>query len=269
MSAGEALHWHWEVEIAAPLAAASLAYLGGLLRLWRAAGAGRGISVGHAVAFTSGMLSLVVALCSPLADLSEQLFSAHMVVHEVLMAVAAPLLVAAHPWGAFAWALPAGALRLSRPVRILSAPLPATLLQAVVIWFWHIPPAFRSATENETLHVIQHVTFIGSALLFWQAMSRLGKHGAGAGVGYLFFTALHTGFLGALLMLPPRLWFPASGGFGLSPLEDQQLAGAIMWMPGGLIYAALALLQAWCWINSQNSSVSWLASNWRKKTKQL
>ena len=71
---------------------------------------------------------------------------------------------------------------------------------------------------------------------------------------HLFFTALHTGLLGALLALAPRLWYPANadGGmlWGLTPLEDQQLAGLVMWVPAGLVYAGAALLLAGLWIRS-------------------
>lgn len=246
MSGG--LHWHVEAATAIPMAAAALVYGAGVGRLWGAAGAGRGIGFGEAACFAGGMLLLAISLWSPLAALAERMFSAHMVVHEVMMAAAAPLLVWARPWGALAWALPAGVSRGLRPLAVLGGAFMATMLQAVVIWLWHVPALFAAATQSEALHILQHVSFIASALLFWQAMDRLSGRRAGAGVGWLFFTALHTGFLGALLLLAPRLWFPAEGGFGLSPLEDQQLAGAIMWVPGGLVYAGAALWMAGRWI---------------------
>jgi cytochrome c oxidase assembly factor CtaG len=254
MSAGTALHWHWEVQTVFPMAAFGITYISGVARLWSKAGPGRGISFVQALAFAGGMFLLVLSLCSPLAALAERLFSAHMVVHELLMAAAAPLFIAARPFAALAWALPAPPLRLFRPWRLLASPLVATLQHAAVIWVWHIPWAFRAAMASEALHVLQHVTFLLSALLFWQTMDQLAQKRAGSAVGYLFATSLHTEFLGALLMLSPRLWFPAPGGFGLSPLEDQQLAGAIMWMPGGMIYAALALVQAGRWVSGPHAS---------------
>lgn len=246
MSGG--LHWHVEAATAIPMAACAAVYAAGVARLWRAAGAGRGISHASVGCFTGGMLLLAISLWSPLAALAEHMFSAHMVVHEIMMAAAAPLLVWARPWGAFAWALPAGVSRTLRPIAVLGGACAATLLQAVVIWLWHVPALFAATAESEALHILQHLSFIAAAVLFWQAMDRLSGRRAGAGVGWLFFTSLHTGFLGALLLLAPRLWFPAEGGFGLSPLEDQQLAGAIMWVPGGLVYAAAALWMAGRWI---------------------
>ena len=246
MSAG--LHWHWDASTLMAMLGVATVYAAGVLRLWRKAGRGRGLSHGAVMAFAAGMASLAVALLSPLAAMAEQLFAAHMVVHEIIMAVAAPLFILARPWGAMAWALPAALARLLKPMAGLTGGLSATLIQTAVIWFWHVPGVFRAATQSEALHVLQHLSFFASAVLFWQAMGRLSGRRAGAAVGWLFATSMHTGFLGALLLMAPRPWFPAQGGFGLSPLEDQQLGGAIMWVPGGLIYAVAALWMAAQWI---------------------
>jgi cytochrome c oxidase assembly factor CtaG len=99
----------------------------------------------------------------------------------------------------------------------------------------------------------QHLSFFATALLFWWTLQEncRGVAGHGAAVGYLFATALHTSFLGILLVFSPVLWYAPSfgaAGWGLTPLEDQQLAGLIMWVPGGLIYAGAALLAARAWI---------------------
>lgn len=147
MSAGTGLHWHLEAETLVPLAGFTLVYAAGVARLWKSAGRGRGLGIRQIGFFACGMVLLVAALCSPLAALSEQLFSAHMVVHEVLTAAAAPLLVLARPGGALAWALPSARGLMTRPLRVLAAPLTATLLQAAVIWLWHVPEAFRAASE--------------------------------------------------------------------------------------------------------------------------
>jgi len=245
---GAALHWQWEASTSLPLAAGALGYAAGVFRLWRAKGAGHGISLGQSAGFAAGLILLVVALCSPLAAMADRLFAAHMVVHEIIMATAAPLIVWGRPWAAFAWLMPLGAVRGLATLRRLTGGTAATLLQAIVIWSWHVPALFRAAEESAALHALQHASFLVSALLFWHAIDRLRGRKAGAAVVCLFATSLHTGFLGALLMVSPRLWFPASGGFGLSPLEDQQLAGAIMWMPGGMVYAAAALALASRWI---------------------
>jgi putative membrane protein len=247
MSGG--LHWHWEPEMALPMADFAAVYMFGVGRLWWSAGPGRGIGYGAVAAFAGGMLALAIALFSPLAAMAEELFSAHMVVHEIIMAVAAPLIIWSRPWGAVAWAFPVWLSRRLRPLARIGGALAATLIQAAVIWAWHVPAFFRAAVEDENMHIFQHLTFFASALLFWHAMDRLSGRRAGAAVGWLFATFMHTGFLGALLLMAPRLWFPAQGGFVLSPLEDQQLGGAIMWVPGGLIYAGVALWVAGRWID--------------------
>lgn len=245
---GEALHWHWEASASLPLAVMALAYVIGVFGIWRATGIGRGISIPQAAGFAGGMMLLVIALCSPLASMADHLFAAHMVVHEIIMAAAAPLIVCGRPWAAFAVLLPVPAGRGLAPLRRIAGGTAATLIQALVIWLWHVPSMFSAAQDSPALHALQHLSFLVSALLFWHAIDRLRGRRAGAAVACLFATSLHTGFLGALLMVSPRLWFPASGGFGLSPLEDQQLAGAIMWMPGGMVYAAAALGLASRWI---------------------
>ncbi len=103
------------------------------------------------------------------------------------------------------------------------------------------------------MHTLQHASFLGTGLLFWWALfhGREGRMGYGAAVFYLFATAMHSGALGALLTFAPSPWYPAYDGataaWGLTPLEDQQLAGLIMWIPAGLSYlvAGLALVAAW------------------------
>jgi cytochrome c oxidase assembly factor CtaG len=129
----------------------------------------------------------------------------------------------------------------------------AWTLHAVAIWLWHAPKLYQATLSSETMHTVQHVSFLGTALLFWWALlhgvpSRLARP---ATVIYLFTTAVHTSLLGALLTFAPRLWYPlydaTTAPWGLTPLEDQQLAGVIMWVPAGLSYliAALALAATW------------------------
>jgi len=96
--------------------------------------------------------------------------------------------------------------------------------------------------------VLQHLCFMVSALLFWWAVlfNRHAGFGALGAAAALFTTALHTSLLGALLSFSSTLWYPVYGAlprrFGVSPLEDQQLGGLIMWVPGGLVFLAAALV---------------------------
>jgi putative membrane protein len=249
-----------------PLAASMALYATGARRLWRRARQGRHVRLCDGLLFAGGWAVLALALLSPLHALSEQLFTAHMVEHELLMAAAAPLLAASRPLAALLWGLPASWRKvLARaghhpPVAAawawLARPLPATLLHGAAIWLWHVPVLFEAALAHGVLHGLQHASFLGSGVLFWWVLlPRPGQvEVRGAAVMHLFFTALHTGLLGVLLTLAPRLWYPANASaaelWGLTPIEDQQLAGLVMWVPAGLVYAGAALLLVALWIRS-------------------
>jgi len=237
-------------------------YAAGVARLWRNAGYGRGVRLFEALAFATGWLALVIALSPPLDKWSEQWLAAHMVQHELLMVVAAPLVALGAPLVAILWAVPSGfrhalvdtVQRTPIPVvwRVATAPSTACILYGVALWIWHMPALYDAALEHEIVHVVQHLCFFGTAALFWWGIvhGRQGRMGYGAAVIYLFVTAVHGGVLGALLTVSPRVWYapylvhhPA----GLTPLEDQQLAGLLMWVPAGFAFAggALFLFAAW------------------------
>lgn len=259
--AGSPWPWNTEPWLLALMAASVLFYTRGVWRLWAHAGWGRGIAPRTVAAFGCGWLALLAALVSPLDALGSRLFSAHMVQHELLMVVAAPLLVVGRPLAAWTWAFgTTGRQRIGRwvattslaaPWSALTDPVVAWALHAVALWAWHVPAFFDAALRHEGLHVLQHASFLVSALFFW--WSALGRdprsaHGAGQAVGALFTTMLHTAALGALLSLSPMPWYlgygPAATALGIDALEDQQLGGLVMWVPAGLAYviAALALL---------------------------
>jgi cytochrome c oxidase assembly factor CtaG len=250
--------WTFDPWITAPLIAIALLYAVGS-RPRRSRGRRRRIQDWRPVAFWSGWISLGAALVSPLHWLGEHLFTFHMIEHEILMAVSAPLMVAARPLGIMLMALPrasrrqTAALLRSWPVRAswraLASGGTATLIHGIAIWAWHAPPLFDAAVENVTLHRLQHVSFFAAAVLFWWAV--LWRSPTGAAAWHVFITMLHTSVLGALMALAPRVLYgaqtAAAADWGLTPLEDQQLAGVIMWVPAGTIYAgaALALLALW------------------------
>jgi cytochrome c oxidase assembly factor CtaG len=131
---------------------------------------------------------------------------------------------------------------------MLSAPLTAWALHAAVLWAWHAPPLFEKALHDEAWHAFQHASFFVSALLFWWAVLRPGRGHGVAGMVLVFTTMMHTAFLGALLSLSARLWYPSyqasASALGFDPLEDQQLGGLLMWVPAGLAYLASGLALA-------------------------
>lgn len=253
-----------ELAVVVPLALSLGLYGLGLVRLWRRAGWGHGIRWPNLACFAAGWLALAIALLSPLHDLGERLFAAHMIQHEILIAVAAPLVVLGRPAGALSWAVPRrwrrrlGSLVLrARPLArawgLLTRPAAATAVHGVTIWAWHWPALFEAALARPWMHWLEHASMLATGLVFWWALAGRPARalGYGASVACLFVTLLHTSVLGTLLTLSPGLWYapaPGAAEWGLTALEDQQLAGLIMWIPGGLLYTAAALALAGLWI---------------------
>jgi len=257
------LPWSFEPWVLLCLGLSAAGYAIGLRRLWGEAGVGRGVSRAQAWAFAAGWLSLLIALVSPLDPLGVRLFSAHMLQHELLMVVAAPLMCLSRPLVLWTWAMPMAWRRRAggwtkRPAwsafwRGLTAPLCTWSLHAVALWGWHVPALFEAALHDEGIHTLQHVSFLGTALLFWwSALKPASRSAQGGAMLYLFTTMIHTGALGALLTLSPVLWYPSyqptAGALGLDPLEDQQLGGLVMWVPAGLAYVAAGLALAARWM---------------------
>ena len=239
-------------------------YVLGARRIARRRTHGPGGRRGRTLAFFAGWTVLALALLSPIHALGSVLLSAHMVQHEVLMAVATPLLVLGRPLVPALWATSPGSRhwlgRVARHPAIRAAwraatrPFAAALIHGAAIWIWHARPLYEAGLRSDAMHSIQHIAFIATALLFWWSIFHARRARSGEVVLALFLTALHTGALGALLTFAGSLWYPAyaatTGPWGLSPLEDQQLAGLIMWIPGGTVYLIVALAVAARWVST-------------------
>jgi putative membrane protein len=186
-----------------------------------------------------------------------------MVQHELLMIVAAPLMALSAPLVSLLWAMPPGVRhRVVDVVRrtsvaaiwaVITSPPAVFFLHALALWLWHVPVLYDYALDHEGIHVVQHLCFFGTAALFWWGIAhgRHGRLGYGAAVVFVFATSVHGGLLGALLTLSPRVWYapyllrhPAS----FTPLEDQQLAGLLMWVPASLTFAAGGLIFFAAWL---------------------
>jgi cytochrome c oxidase assembly factor CtaG len=242
--------WSWEPFVVLSLVIAGALYAIGIARNRRVA------KPWQMACFAAGWIVLVIALVSPVDVLGEILFSAHMAQHELLMIVAAPLVVLGRPLVVFLWALPA---RWRPPAGQLfrnawwNGAVTVTVLHAAALWMWHMPALYEATLRSDFIHALQHISFFFTAALFWWALihGRYGRLGYGAAVVYVFITAGHSGALGALITLAPDLWYPIYGArtaaWGLSALEDQQLAGLIMWIPAGVLFTVLgiALFAAW------------------------
>ena len=210
------------------LAGTMALYLAGLRRTWARAGVGRGITRGNVACFVLGWLAAGAALLSPLHHAAERLLWAHMVQHELLMVVAAPLLVLGRPMEAFCRVVP------WRIPGFLSDPLFAWALHAAAVWAWHSPLLFAAAVADPWLHLAQHASFFLPAAVFWWTVLAPGARPLPALLS-LLGTMMHTGALGALMAFSRGPWY---AGYGL---EDQQLAGLVMWVPAGLAYPLAAL----------------------------
>jgi putative membrane protein len=258
--AGATPTWTFDPWIIVPLGTFGLMYALGMLALSERRAPRSSSHMWQDIACCAGWLALVAALVSPLHWLGERLLTFHMIEHEIMMAVAAPLLAIARPVGPMLWSLPRRARLLigsamRRPVitllwNWLSGGRNATLLHGIAIWAWHAPALFDAAVENIIVHRLQHLSFFLTAVLFWWSVFRRSETGAAA--WHVFVTMLHTSVLGALMALAPHLLYreqaAAAAAWGLTPLEDQQLAGIIMWVPAGTIYAGAALALIGLWI---------------------
>ena len=248
--------WEFDPGVVIPLAVSALLYARGARRK-------RGVTAGQMAFFWTGWMMLALALVSPLHPLGEVLFSAHMVQHEILMLVAAPLLVISRPLVPMLWGLPFGwrraiGRRTKSPAvqsvwRRLTDPLSTWWIHAAAIWIWHLPPLFQATLTSDWIHTAQHLSFLLSALLFWWSLFYAhGRMGYGASVLYVFTTSIHTSILGALLVLTPKIWYPAyaagTAAWGLTPLDDQQIGGLIMWVPAGVVYLGVGLYLFALWL---------------------
>jgi putative membrane protein len=254
-----------------PLAATAVLYAAGVRRLSRRSASHAGVGRAHIAAFACGWFALAAALLPPLDPLGGELFSVHMIQHEILMLVAAPLLVLGRPLPVFLWAFPPRAReRLARATRargiaatwrFFMRPLTAWTLHAAALWIWHAPSLFDAALTDRALHDAQHLSFVLTALLFWSALlNARARESQGAAILYLFTTTIHTGVLGALITFASRPWYPSyletAPHWGYTALEDQQLGGLIMWVPGSMVYIGFGLYLMARWILATERGVA-------------
>ena len=250
----------WDLAVLGLLLVVGTLYLLGVIKLARRAAIGRWF---EPVAFAAGWAALVLSILPPIDSLSIQYFSVHMIQHELMMLIGAPLVIAGRPLQRCLAGMP-DALRMpvahvlqARPMsgawRVLTMPLVAWALHGLAIWVWHLPMLYDAAVGNEGIHTLQHAMFVGTAALFWWGMlyGRYGRAGYGVAVFYVFLTVVHTGILGAMVTFARTPLYPIyaapAAAHGVDPLIDQQRAGLLMWIPAGLVMTllGLALFAAW------------------------
>lgn len=175
------------------------------------------------------VLVLFIAFVSPLCALSSALFSARVVHHILLIALAAPLL-------AMVW-----------PARRPQQPVPLFAIATVVLWVWHLPALYDLALSNVLVYWAMQLSLLGSAVMFWRAVLSPQKSPV-QGVLLILAAYMQMGLLGAILTFAPEPLYAAHAwgpyAWALTPLLDQQLGGLIMWVPAGLPYAIFGTLLA-------------------------
>ena len=244
--------------VLALVAATACAYGVGATRVWRRAGPGRVVHRGHVAAFGAGLAVVALALTGPLDAGAEGSLSLHMLQHVLLISVAAPLLVMGAPMTALPWALPPGprqvagrwGRRLNHSFSGRAWPwwtAAALATHVVAVWAWHAPAPYDAARAHPALHALEHACFLGTAAALWWAVLAA-RHRAAFGLGVLvvFATALQGTLLGAAMTLAGHPWYPAYAK-AAGAVEDQQVAGVVMWAVGGLaqLVAGCALFAAW------------------------
>ena len=235
-----ALSWNLDPILVCALVAVIGLYMLGCGRLERA---GRGLAFKQKTCFHIGWLITALALLSPLCPLSVSLFAARVGQHMILTLLAAPLVVTGRPAEALAAAV---GVRAPRGSWKGQAPLLAAAAFAVLLWFWHAPAPYAATFSSTFLYWSMHVTVFGAALWLWHALLESRNSSVIAKLAGGFFSSAQMGFLGALITLAARAVYAPHAAttavWGLTPLEDQQLGGIIMWIPGCLVFLVFALL---------------------------
>jgi len=226
----------------------------------------------QALAFAASLLTIVIALDSPIDDYADDLFWVHMLQHILLLTVAPPLLLLGRPWPRMWRALPfelrtkAGRTivrsRWVAPVRALARPIPAWILFNVTLIGWHIPGAYDATLTSGVIHALEHAMFFFIGLLFWARVidpgplrprliwpMRVAYAASAMIVGWMLAITLvmvqHPiyGYYAAL---------PARPG-GISALTDQQLAAGMMWVPGSIAYTITFIIGFYRWLEPDRS----------------
>lgn len=261
--------WNWRPDVVLVVAAVGILYGIGWWRLRR-----QGARVARRwrlALYAAGLLSIVLALLSPIDTFGSFLFIMHMVQHELLVMVAPALFLLANPLPVILWGLPQTLRRRAGRLLRSGAPLRRILrvgawmpvswpLHVVALWAWHHPTAYQASLKSEVIHDLQHLSFFLTALLFWWPVVNPAPrvHGHvpyGWRIVYVFGATLQNTALSALLGLSGRVLYPyyttVPRLFGLTALEDQTIGATVMWIPGGMMYVIATLLLLNSYLNEE------------------
>jgi putative membrane protein len=254
----------------------SLVYVGVAAGLYLMGSRGRGRpSPLQALSFFAGLLTIVLALDSPIDFYADQLFWVHMLQHILLLTVAPPLFLLGRPWPTMWRALPLGprtslARTVARagwtaPLRALARPLPAWILFNATVVGWHIPVAYNATLTNGVIHAIEHAMFFFTGLLFWARVIDPGPLRPRliwpVRIVYTVGAMVVGWVLAITLVVVPHPLYSyyvelASRPGGLTAMEDQQIAAGIMWVPGSIAYAITFLVGFYRWLEPDRQTSS-------------
>ncbi|MEK0361760.1 cytochrome c oxidase assembly protein [Pseudomonas sp. CBC3] len=180
------------------------------------------------LALMLGLATLAAVWLGPLPAMADRMFVGHMLMHVMVVAVAAPLL---------AIGLAGGRLDISSRLPALFSPILASVIELFVVWAWHMPALHHAARTSQAAQVLEQGSYLFVGLLVWlAAFGGARHHRALAGIAGLLLTSMHMTLLGVLLTMSSRPLFEHSGLSSLTPLEDQQIGGVIMLVFGGTSY---------------------------------
>ncbi len=259
------LAWQIEAHVILPLVGAALVYHLAVGKV-NAAHPNNRVPRFRYWSWMAGLLVLLIALASPIGTYDTTLFSVHMVQHLLLTMVAAPLLVLGAPITLL--------LRVSSPqtrrdvilpilhswpVKVISHPVVTWTIFAAVMWGSHFSPLFDASLDNEAVHVFEHALYLGAGLLFWWPVVgadpspwRLPHP---ARIAYLFLGMPQASFLGLAIFAAPAVLYrhyeTLVRPWGPTPLDDQALAGGIMWAGGDMMFLIAMVLALWVWLRAE------------------
>jgi cytochrome c oxidase assembly factor CtaG len=252
-------------------------------RGWRilARRAPRRFGEGCLAAFLGGLAVIAFALASPLDALAGRRLSAHMTQHQLLMMLAPPLLWLGAPVAPMLLGLPRA---IRRPVAaglasgvgrttadVIAHPAFGWISFAVAFWAWHTPRLYELALRSHAWHHLEHACFFATAMVFWRpvilAWPARSPWPRWTMIPYLLLADLQNTVLAAILTFSDRVIYPAYATIpragAISALDDQSMAGVIMWVPGSVVFLFAAV---WLVLESMNerggAQVAPLPSPW-------
>jgi cytochrome c oxidase assembly factor CtaG len=259
--------WSIQAPVAYVAIAALLYWLGG--RGWSGRGRDELLRAGS---FVAGLVTIVLALDSPIDGYADQLFWVHMLQHVLLLTMAPPLILLGRPWPRMWRALPLRSrtklgrgialARWAAPLRALARPLPAWVLFNATVVLWHIPGAYNATLTNNTIHQAEHAMFFFTGLLFWARVIDPGPLRPRlvwpARVAYAVGAMVVGWVLAIVLVIVPHPLYShyadlAQRPGGITALTDQQLAGGVMWVLGSLSYTVAMLIGFYRWLEPEST----------------